>query len=362
MRLFLQGTQCPACLRHFASNFRLCNHVERSPPCLSQASRLHSSCAIEPGRGSRKFSSGNDVLLPAVDASGPKGVFGRHQHVPEPLRPDDDVLLALEDLFVQDPVSWDYQELLAEAQRIFAGKCLQNSRLKATAKAWQTAVTEEIASGTKLDPTWVDWHTRLAAYLVEVDFAAWLVPEAVEPVKDCATFRDASLALPWLSFTSLVLPVGVFKDSHPLTVVASGLCAGDLRFSKRCQLISFSECFSAPTVLDFVGWSKQRDSRVFAFFAGDLLSAITFPSPVKNFRSLEPHLHRLRLFADLVRGILHLWTWGVSAVFVVESVSCPGLAAVQRAAPQVQIWNGRTTLSNFKGAQALLSRFTSASN
>ena len=362
VRRFLQGTQCPACLRHFASNFRLCNHVERSPSCLSQASRLHPSHDIEPGRGSRKFHSGNDVMLPAVDASGPKGVFERHQHVPEPMRPVEEVLTSLEDLFIQEPASWDYQGLLVEARRIFAGHCLQNSRLKATAKAWQTAVCDELASGTKFDPTWVNWHTRLAAFLVEVDFADWLVPDAAEPVKDCATFRDASLTLPWLSFASLVLPVGVVSDSHSLTFLASGLGVGDFSFSKRCQLIHFHECFCEPTVLDFAGWSKQRDSRVFAFFVGDLLSSIAFPGPVKNFRSLEPHLQRLRLFADLVRGILHLWTWGVSAVFVGESVSCPGLAAVRRAAPHVQVWNGRTTLSNFEGTQALLSRFTSSAS
>ncbi|CAE7903521.1 ML4 [Symbiodinium sp. KB8] len=214
-----------------------------------------------------------------------------------------EVLTSLEDLFIQEPASWDYQGLLVEARRIFAGHCLQNSRLKATAKAWQTAVCDELASGTKFDPTWVNWHTRLAAFLVEVDFADWLVPDAAEPVKDCATFRDASLTLPWLSFASLVLPVGVVSDSHSLTFLASGLGVGDFSFSKRCQLIHFHECFCEPTVLDFAGWSKQRDSRVFAFFVGDLLSSIAFPGPVKNFRSLEPHLQRLRLFADLVRGL-----------------------------------------------------------
>ena len=98
---------------------------------------------------------------------------------------------------------------------------------------------------------------------------------------------------------------------------------------------------------------------VLGFLIGDLLPSVSFPSPVKNFRSFEPHLHRLRLYADLVRGVLHLWTRGVNAILVVEGVFCPGVAAMKNAAPYVQTWNGRTALSNFAGAQAFLSCFTS---
>ena len=72
---------------------------------------------------------------------------------------------------------------------------------------------------------------------------------------------------------------------------------------------------------------------VFGFLIGDLLPSVSFPSPVKNFRSFEPHLHRLRLYADLVRGVLHLWTRGVNAILVVEGVFCPGVAAMKKRCP-----------------------------
>ena len=359
VRQILQGTQCPACLRHFASHFRLCNHVERTPRCLAFAARCNDGASVEPGRGSRKFDTGNDVILPAVAASGPRRFVAHDHYVPESRRPDADLILALEELFAQDPAEWSYPAVLAEAKRVFASKCLQHSRLRATAEAWQAAVREELDGNDEVDREWAAQHTRLADFLTSVDFADWLVPEATPTVKEHATFRDAATLLPWISLTSLTVAAVGLPSSPSLTLVLDGYrvdCAGQ----PECplHLVSFDDCFRSPAVLDFLRNTPVPCNSVFGFLVGNLLPSTSFPRPIKNYRSLEPHLHRLRLFADLVRGVFHLWTCGVCAFIVVEGVSCPGLAAVRAAAPHTSQWQGQTTLSNFVAPQVLLTRFT----
>ena len=72
-RQVAQGTQCQVCLRHFATTFRLSNHLEHS-------------------RGSRGFCDGRDSLLPAVTASGPALQWSGEGFVPEAERPDSGIL------------------------------------------------------------------------------------------------------------------------------------------------------------------------------------------------------------------------------------------------------------------------------
>ncbi|OLQ09359.1 Ankyrin-1 [Symbiodinium microadriaticum] len=198
-----------------------------------------------------------------------------------------DYLAQIEELFAQDPAEWSYPAVLAEAKRVFASKCLQHSRLRATAEAWQAAVREELDGNDEVDREWAAQHTRLADFLTSVDFADWLVPEATPSVKEHATFRDAATLLPWISLTSLTVAAVGLPSSPSLTLVLDGYrvdCAGQ----PECplHLVSFDDCFRSPAVLDFLRNTPVPCNSVFGFLVGNLLPSTSFPRPIKNYRSL----------------------------------------------------------------------------
>ena len=61
-RLFACGTQCQVCLRHFATTFRLSNHLEHSSSCLAALVQQSRFAEVAPGRGSRRFRDGRCTI------------------------------------------------------------------------------------------------------------------------------------------------------------------------------------------------------------------------------------------------------------------------------------------------------------
>ena len=111
-RLVAWGTQCQVCLRHFATTFRLSNHLEHSRFCLAALVQQSRFAEVAPGRGSRRFRDGRDSLLPAVTASGPQQQWSAEGHVPESERADSVILDGLSEIFCQPDAIPDIESLL----------------------------------------------------------------------------------------------------------------------------------------------------------------------------------------------------------------------------------------------------------
>ncbi|CAE7269443.1 unnamed protein product [Symbiodinium sp. CCMP2456] len=161
-------------------------------------------------------------MLPAVTASGPSLRWETTGYVPEADRPDGTVLDSLVEIFGSEQFIHTYSDLLNEQRRAFSSVCLQQSRLKATAHAWRSAISEEVDGNEDISVQWASWHTRSADMMCSVDFAEWLVPDALAHPRAPSTFRDGSLLLPWLSFEDVHLVECAICEDISLHCLSSG--------------------------------------------------------------------------------------------------------------------------------------------
>ncbi|CAE6942946.1 unnamed protein product [Symbiodinium sp. KB8] len=357
-RQVAQGTQCQVCLRHFASTFRLSNHLEHSRACLAALVQHGRFVEAMPGRGSKGFCDGRDSLLPAVTASGPSLQWSGEGFVPEADRPDPCILEGLTEIFCRHTEFSDFHAVISAARAVFSQACLQQSRLRATAKRWKAMLQEELGTDEDVSVQWAAWQGKLADWLCGVDFASWLVPEAAEPARPAQTFRDSTVLLPWLVFDSLLLPDCGDVSDLGLRVVAPDRRSLGGRLHREVPFFSHEQCILSPHLLDFSSWISEHPFCVTGLCLSHLVSSLQAPPLIKHFKALAPRLGRLRLMADLVRGVLHLWAQGRPAFLLTTAVACPGLSAVRRAAPFTERIGEAEVLSNFQGRASLVSRFT----
>ena len=175
----------------------LCNHLRRPSRCRAA---LISATGHEfvplPGQGLRKFGTGAAVLAPASQAAGP-----------EPEQPSEFLLDQLAGCLChgaeQHPA---LSRLFATLQRIFSSECLQQSRLRATAREWHRKLVELLEDDEDWPIVWSTWQTDASEYLLGVEFCEWLVPDAEEVRDTSSTFREAATVLPWLDYGCLELP------------------------------------------------------------------------------------------------------------------------------------------------------------
>ena len=308
-RTLADGTQCPVCLRQYASNGRLCNHLRHSTACRNSLASAGHYVAPQPGKGSRRFDTGNDVLAPATQAHGPSRQWETTQIEDEPERPSTDILDRLTDCPCHEERSFaSYQSLLEGLRVIFSGECLQQSRLRATARSWHRQLEELFQNDEEWSVNWSAWHCRAADFLETVDFVEWLLPEAREGCDSSSTFRDAAVVLPWLDCSHVVLPE--VTTAGPLITRAFAInrisCSPfHVPLRTTCE-----QCTRDPSCLDFTAHASDPPGNGILLLSGvGLISELEAPKPLRSFRYLEGRLRNLRLFSDFVRGTLRLWTF-----------------------------------------------------
>ena len=101
-----------------------------------------------------------------------------------------------------------------------------------------------------------------------------------------------------------------------------------------CEVLAVSTLLGVPRVgrcflLEF--GDRSRSLTVFRAFG--LFHSLSSPIPLKNYRHVEPHMRRLRLHSDFIRGVLFLWTHSCPAILLYGHVCCPGIQALARLAP-----------------------------
>ena len=119
-RLVAQGTQCQVCLKHFATTFRLSNHLEHSRACLAALVQHGRFVGTIPGRGSKGFCDGKDSLPPAVTASGPSLQWSGEGFVPEADRPDPSILEGLTEIFCRSTEFTDFQAFVSAVRVVYS--------------------------------------------------------------------------------------------------------------------------------------------------------------------------------------------------------------------------------------------------
>ena len=219
--------------------------------------------------------------------------------------------------------------------------------MRATARAWREALHDVLGGLEDASVLWASWHSRIADLLVDVDFVAWLVPDANADGAAVSTFRDGSVMLSWLTYSSVQLPVCTSGDASCLIFIAAQPSLASRPLARGVRWIGHSQCPQQPSKLDFVNWAQLGSSVIIGLSLLGLLRTLSVPEPVKTFRRIEPCLQRLRLFADLVRGVAFLWARGVKAFLVAEPVACSGLAATRQIATHIVQEGNSDVLSNF---------------
>ena len=139
-----------------------------------------------------------------------------------------------------------------------------------------------------------------------------------------STFRDAATVLPWVALDLLEVDrCSVASLSDLWFLAAKPTSGGPFRFPSEA-LVTHDSCIAEPGLLAFASWSVDSHLPVRSF----CLDSLEYPSPMHSFNQLSSRLHRLRLFADVVRGVLLLWTLGRPAFLITPPFSCPGLDVV----------------------------------
>ena len=146
--------------------------------------------------------------------------------------------------------------------------------------------------------------------MLRIDLVDWIAPDVVAGVASTSTFRDASTVLPWLEYSHVRLPPWDGQQIEVSLVFPKILTS--LASFPGVVLRRHSACFGNPTHVDF---------HAIGATAGP-------PIPLRSFDCLVERLQHLRLFGDLLRGTLHLWSLGIGAILVVPHLRCPAITAL----------------------------------
>ncbi|CAE7213307.1 unnamed protein product [Symbiodinium sp. CCMP2592] len=213
-RTLVNGKQCPACLRHFRNNEKLCNHVRYSRGCKQQLLGAGFQAQPAPGIGSKKYDDGHRSQLPVVRAEGPMPILPVAPIAFEADRPSETVLLRLEDCFTHGLSSeHSFAALLDFYRQAFSAECLQSTRLKATALEWQNRLEAELDGDSDHPIEWGAWHTRITRSLLHIDWADWLVPDGDRVDHVARVYRDAEVLLPWITLDVALPSLGGTGDT-----------------------------------------------------------------------------------------------------------------------------------------------------
>ena len=206
VRRLTTGSQCPSCLKHFASAsaVKLGRHLKYSAACRSHLLATGRRNAPEPGIGSRKAPDDGLLLMPTLQAEGPHPRLEARFIDDEEERPSAEVLDCLAHL--------DYDGSLAQLghaafwDRIrvsFSCVCLQASRLRVTAICWRgfaygcDAAAASSTAGLLRDAA--DWLCR-------TNLVSWLVPDPDTLRSTTDTFKHSSIYLSLLECHEARLP------------------------------------------------------------------------------------------------------------------------------------------------------------
>ena len=314
VRSLAAGLQCQHCLRHFATNVRLCRHLRHSAACRRTLLGTGRRIVPVPGIGSRKAPKEHLFCAPTLQAAGPQPL-ARGDWIDDELdRPAAEVLDCLAHIDF-DGIGHDFDPdvVWTRIRQAFSCICLPAKRLHVTACVWYEHLSQLTHAPNAGSPLYT-FLLHAARWVQNADFAEWLAPDPTERPNTISTFRDSGDSLGLLDFSGFRLPpLQPWTKDHVLVCVGQWPPTGlDTRGVPEPLIYAQTATLAA-----------LADGRELDFFAeaptevGFFLNTCGLPVPTIDYLGTAPHfedsLSALSLSCDLVRFALKLWISGICA-------------------------------------------------
>ena len=308
IRSLADGLQCQCCLKHFATNIRLCRHLRSRRALLGNLHRV----SPLPGIGSRKAPKEHLYCAPTLQAAGPRPLVDGVFIEDELDRPAAEVLDCLAHLDFDGPDQpLDTTVIWERIRQAFSCVCLPARRLRLTARVWLAQLERHSPVGDER-PSLHASLLQAAQWVVSADFAAWLAPAPVARTVQVPTLLHSGSRLRLLDFADVTLPepeawtadhVLVCIGPWPLQGLEADAVPDPIIYPHTVSLASLAE----GKELDFFGDIPPETGFVINLCG---LTA-SFADVCGRFPHFEEALTALRLSCDLVRLALRLWTFGI---------------------------------------------------
>ncbi|CAE7657229.1 unnamed protein product [Symbiodinium sp. CCMP2592] len=337
----LSGRQCQKCLRHFATNLKLCKHLAYSHQCRRSLQVAGYHAPVEPGQGSTRGEDQHRVQAPVLQAEGPVLPFDSAEWCDEADRPVAEILDCLRHVGLG--IAHDDVPAVEEQIRVaFASVCAPVRRLRITARAF--LATQLLGLPEPIRPI----VARTLEWVPTADVVEWLVPSPDPSIDPTCTFRDEALVLEALEVAAIRLPRALTFSEDPTTVLV-GPDEWCLPFDDcRRILFPFSECVASLRQGDSLSFLEGPfEDVVFEICLNDWNGFRQCPPVCLPPASFHRQLLLMTLQGDLMRFALRLWGRGIPTrlLFPVSSrphisllLEIPGLDFVES--------SGWCTLSN----------------
>ena len=180
VRSLAEGLQCQHCLRHFATNVRLCRHLRHSAVCRRTLLGNGRRTTPAPGIGSRKAPKEYLFCAPALQAAGPQLPHEGGWIEDELDRPAAEVLDCLAHIDF-DGIGQDFDPdiVWTRIRQAFSCTCLPARRLHVTACVWHEHLGQQANDPVHGSPL-TTFLLQAARWVQGVDFADWLAPDPIE--------------------------------------------------------------------------------------------------------------------------------------------------------------------------------------
>ena len=195
VRALADTLHCPACVKVYSSNIRLCRHLEYSKACRDTLRAAGRSCVLLPGVGSSGAFLGGDFLGTVLQGFGPHNQRTSHVETNEEACAAPRVWQRLQDLLSTGDEG-DFGTLLEQYRLAFSAECLDCVELRAVAERWLQFVRCGISETLSIRAAAM--HTKVATWVGEHVSAEWLCQHPVVGEAHLATFRQSVACLTML--------------------------------------------------------------------------------------------------------------------------------------------------------------------
>ena len=348
-RSLVEGVSCPICLRTFASNVRLCRHVQHSGACRGQLRARGFVAEVGPGVGNRKTRHDEDCLAPVMQGYGPlqepvrdvagEAAFEWPEHCTH-------TLALLRCLAISERPGWRLADILEEARSALGSRCLSSQNLVHTVEVWRAEVpqlTDGVCS--------IHWGAivcRCAEWLCENLSISWLCQQTIEEQEQTVlTFVHSEAALSWLDFAWVeTRAVGPRRSSGGLL-----LCHEGWRRHFSDEGAQWDICLASEAALSDSAWYNKAKEYVDHGSAGTVYlclyglhwKAVHITAPLRA-KPAKLALQHISILRDVIDLCLSLWATGhpfvtvlpvLPQAFLPALLSLPGVEGFRSEAWQV---------------------------
>ena len=361
-RRLVACTQCPCCLKQYATNIALCNHLDRSVRCRLSLIRQGFSCSPEPGLGNRKADHGFDFVGCSKQGYGPAPHVHAAPASPSAVAPaaSETTLRALQGCVVTvlEPASFPS---LLEAYRVaLCTECLTGACLHATILAWQDLLP---TLDDDLSVRSAALHAAVAQWLSCCWSVDWLCGgDAVTGGPPPAIFRNSEMILSAIDFPEDLLctsvdfcPDGGFLMGAERCLSLAGVGSAAWEHALCTKL-----CVQDSTWLQLVHGVATREGGGHCVFCLQDLPCITLAQAVATEADFTAAHAVYTLCQDVLLVLIQLWCADKPFAAVLPNWDASAVALLKRL-PLIRWHAGRdlTLLHTFREASlpAWLSHF-----